>query len=69
MNLDYFVSNELYTERLDTCKKCKNYETLGMCKECNCIMPIKAKFAHFECPIKIWTKDYTKLVVRSTNPN
>lgn len=64
MILNYFVSDELYAQRLAACKPCENYGSLGMCSKCNCIMPVKAKFAQFECPIKIWPRDYAKLVVQ-----
>ena len=69
MSLNYFVSNELYAQRMADCRACENYGELGLCSECKCIMPLKAKFAQFECPIKVWSKDYTKLIVQPTNTN
>jgi len=69
MTLNYFVDDALYTQRLDACKACDNYGALGLCSECKCIMPVKAKFAQFQCPIKVWGKDYTKLTVQSPDTN
>lgn len=61
--LNYFVSEEMYKERMDICNSCENLsEKVKMCSECNCIMPVKAKFAHFYCPIKKWDRDYTLLI-------
>jgi hypothetical protein len=65
MALNYFVTDETYTSRMDLCNGCENLsETIKQCSECKCIMPVKAKFAQFSCPINKWGKDYTKLVVR-----
>lgn len=48
------VSEEEHKNRLDTCKNCENYNSLHMCKECHCYMPLKTKFAVFNCPLKKW---------------
>lgn len=63
MDLNYFVNDNIYKERLDACGKCEHYGSLGMCGKCKCVMPVKAKFAHFYCPIKVWDRDYTKLTI------
>lgn len=66
MALNYFVDDDLYKSRMDECNNCdKLSETVKMCSECKCIMPVKAKFAQFYCPINKWGKDYTKLIVRT----
>lgn len=67
MTLNYFVDDTVYNDRLSICKKCEHYGTLGMCNECKCIMPVKAKFAQFYCPLKVWDRDYTKLTVIKSN--
>lgn len=48
------VSEEEHKQRLDVCRICENYSDLHMCKECHCYMPLKTKFAIFNCPIKKW---------------
>jgi len=63
MALNYFVEDSLYDERMNTCRQCPSYGALGVCSECKCVMPVKAKFAHFYCPIKKWDRDYSKLVI------
>ncbi len=64
--LNYTVTDDKYNERMDICNGCEHLsETIKMCDKCNCIMPVKAKFAHFYCPINKWGRDTTKLIVRS----
>lgn len=63
--LNYLVSDQLYDERMSICNGCENLNSVKLCTECKCIMPVKAKFAHFYCPIKKWDRDTSKLIVRT----
>ena len=41
-------------ERMEICKACDRYRTkLKVCKECNCVMPIKV-LLNVGCPIGKW---------------
>lgn len=53
----FFVSNEVYEDRIAICKECDYYsKTLGQCKVCLCFMKIKARLAPMSCPQKFWNK-------------
>ena len=53
----FFVSDEIYNDRLDICKKCLYYfKPTGSCKVCLCFMSIKARIGLMECPQKYWSK-------------
>jgi hypothetical protein len=53
----FFVTDEIYKERIKICKKCENYFSLtGQCKRCLCFMKIKARIGQMECPEKFWIK-------------
>ena len=53
----FFVSDEIYKDRLDICKGCKYYfRPTGSCKVCLCFMSIKARISLMECPQKYWLK-------------
>jgi len=53
----FFVSDEIYNDRLDICKKCVYYfKPTGSCKVCLCFMSIKARIGLMECPQKYWLK-------------
>jgi hypothetical protein len=46
---------ELYTYRLDICDTCPSLIQLTQqCKECGCIMPLKAKLKDATCPLGKW---------------
>lgn len=58
--LDNLTSNlvvvkEVYNERMNICKSCDSYLKLShQCRECGCIMNMKAKFRTSECPLGKW---------------
>jgi len=53
----FFVSDEVYKDRLDICKGCDYYfRPTGSCKVCLCFMSIKARISLMECPQKYWLK-------------
>ncbi len=54
---NFFVTNEIYKERLDICKECVYYfKPTGTCKDCGCFMKIKARLAPMSCSQKKWLK-------------
>tara|TARA_R110002020_G_scaffold350913_2_gene564256 strand:- start:528 stop:929 length:402 start_codon:yes stop_codon:yes gene_type:complete len=53
----FFVTNEVYKDRIAICKECVYYsKTLGNCTVCKCFMKIKARIGGQECPKKYWAK-------------
>ncbi len=55
-----FVSDEVYKERMMTCKGCDKYhEFENRCKECGCYVPAKAKVILDSCPLNKWGTDDT----------
>ena len=53
----FFVSDEIYEERLAICKECVYYfKPTGNCKRCLCFMKLKARLAPMACPQKYWQK-------------
>ena len=65
----FFVSDEIYNDRLDICKKCVYYfKPTGSCKVCLCFMSIKARISLMECPQKYWLKT-TKVQQPDDIPN
>ncbi len=54
---NFFVSKEIYKERLDICRGCEHYfKITGNCKICGCFMRIKASMGIMDCPEKYWEK-------------
>jgi len=53
-----FVSDEIYKQRIDTCRSCDMYDELeNRCKECGCYVPGKAKIILDACPLDKWSVD------------
>lgn len=53
-----FVSDDVYKERLTTCKSCDKYDELeNRCTECGCYVPGKAKIILDSCPLEKWGVD------------
>ena len=53
----FFVSNEVYEDRLSICKDCVYYfKPTGTCKRCLCFMKLKCRLAPVECPQGYWQK-------------
>ena len=53
----FFVTDEIYKDRIAICKECVYYsKALGQCKRCLCFMKIKARIGGQECPQKYWAK-------------
>jgi 5-methylcytosine-specific restriction endonuclease McrA len=53
----FFVSNEVYEDRIAICKECVYYKKLlGNCSVCKCFMKVKARIAPMSCPKKYWSK-------------
>lgn len=41
-------------ERYAICKSCDRFSSIGICKECGCVMKLKTAFKMFSCPIGKW---------------
>jgi len=53
----FFVTDEVYKDRLSICKECVYYfKPTGSCKICLCFMSIKARIGTLACPQKYWDK-------------
>ena len=53
----FFVTNEIYEERMSICKSCVFYfKPTGTCKDCGCFMKIKSRLATMSCSQKKWMK-------------
>ncbi len=53
-----FVSDEIYKQRIETCKGCDKYDELeNRCRECGCYVPAKAKIILDSCPLSKWDAD------------
>lgn len=53
-----FVSDEVYKERIATCKGCDKYDEFeNRCVECGCYVPAKAKIILDSCPLNKWSAD------------
>jgi hypothetical protein len=51
------VSKETYKERIKICTDCPSYNaTLHQCKECGCLLLLKAFIKIADCPLKKWPK-------------
>ena len=48
------VLKSIAEERYAICKSCPRFTVLKICSICNCIMPIKVKFAKASCPEGRW---------------
>lgn len=42
--------------RIETCKSCPELNSLNMCKQCGCFMPLKVRIKSAECPLKKWNR-------------
>lgn len=52
------VSDEVQKTRYDICLSCPELIKLTkQCKKCGCVMPLKTKLKHAECPIGKWSRD------------
>lgn len=50
-----YVDNKIAFERLAICNNCeKIIKPIFACKECGCMMKIKARIENSECPLKKW---------------
>lgn len=47
------MPNTVSEKRLNICKSCEKYK-LGFCIHCGCLMKLKTKINHEECPDKKW---------------
>ena len=53
----FFVTNEIYEDRMAICKACVYYsKTLGNCTVCKCFMKIKSRISSQSCPQNYWEK-------------
>tara|TARA_R110001583_G_scaffold166635_5_gene319398 strand:+ start:1217 stop:1618 length:402 start_codon:yes stop_codon:yes gene_type:complete len=53
----FFVSNEVYKDRMAICKACNFYQSLlGNCSICKCFVKVKSRLAPQSCPKKFWDK-------------
>lgn len=55
--LDWKASEDVINSRLSHCNACEhlNY-TLGVCKQCLCVVAMKTALRQAECPIGKWKK-------------
>lgn len=54
---DAWSDEELFHERLETCKGCEQYaEKVMTCKECLCWIPIKLHIKAAKCPFDKWER-------------
>jgi len=49
------IDAETQAKRLAECEACEHFNGTT-CDQCGCIMALKIKFAHMECPIGRWGK-------------
>lgn len=49
------IAEDAQRARLEVCAPCDKYVN-GRCLECGCVMELKVKFAHMECPLGKWGK-------------
>ncbi len=50
-----FVNEELYKERMMTCRDCDKYREIeNECAECGCYIPAKARIVLDSCPLNKW---------------
>lgn len=54
MSNPVIVQKEIAEERYQICKGCPRLTNLRLCSICNCIMPVKVKFARVSCPAGKW---------------
>jgi hypothetical protein len=52
--LPKIAKQELAQKRYDICKTCEEFTGVKTCKQCNCFMPVKVKFAQAWCPKTKW---------------
>lgn len=50
-----FATDEVSTNRLNTCEKCPNFMVTKQCKLCMCVMPFKVKLQSATCPESRWS--------------
>lgn len=71
------VSEEVYKERIMTCRGCDKYDELeNRCRECGCYLPAKAKVILDSCPLGKWAEEdsnweetFKDLVDKIESPN
>lgn len=52
------VSEDIQQARYSMCLECPELINLTkQCKKCGCLMPMKTKLKHAECPLGKWGKD------------
>lgn len=49
-----FTTIQIAQERLDVCKSCSKFSAIKTCRLCGCVMPLKVKLRHSDCPIEKW---------------
>lgn len=53
-NSKILVLKDLAQERYNICKSCPRLNSVKICTICNCVMPVKVKFAVASCPAGKW---------------
>lgn len=49
------ASEDLAEQRMEICRNCEHYiKMTHQCKECGCIMNLKTKLLHADCPLRKW---------------
>ena len=49
------TEQEQYEKRMSICESCDRFfELTKQCKECKCVMPIKARIKQATCPLNKW---------------
>lgn len=63
------ISSELSQRRYLICKTCPQFnESLKICRQCGCYMPIKVALARSRCPLNLWTEEIPERPVDSQRP-
>ena len=51
---ELIVNKEKYKERIEQCEKCDRRSMLNICKECGCVVVLKARLQSSSCPLGKW---------------
>lgn len=55
LNPEAHIPDDVVTTRLDICRGCDSFiSKTNQCRECGCIMSLKARLGHAVCPLGKW---------------
>lgn len=49
-----WANYELRKQRQPICESCDKLNSLNLCTECHCFVPLKTLWTHAECPLGKW---------------